>query len=240
MDEVEYLKDSYIKEFETKVKKVKDKFVVLENTIFYPNSGGQPHDEGKIIRDSDEFKVVYVWKFDGEISHEVDKEGLKEGDEVKLVLDWERRYKLMRSHTAAHLVSAIFHNEAGAKITGNQLNLDKTRIDFSLDEFDKEKIIEYIEKCNEYIEKDLKVTDSYMSREEVEKNPDLVKLAKGLPEGIKELRMLEIEGLDKQPDGGTHVKSLKEIGKIVFVKADNKGAKNRRVYFSLEDANNNC
>ncbi|MCD4666227.1 alanyl-tRNA editing protein [archaeon] len=240
MDEVEYLKDSYKKEFETKVKKVKDKFVVLENTIFYPNSGGQPHDEGKIIRDSDEFKVVYVGKFDGEISHEVDKEGLKEGDEVKLVLDWERRYKLMRSHTAAHLVSAIFHNEAGAKITGNQLNLDKTRIDFSLDEFDKEKIIEYIEKCNEYIEKDLKVTDSYMSREEVEKNPDLVKLAKGLPEGIKELRMLEIEGLDKQPDGGTHVKSLKEIGKIVFVKADNKGAKNRRVYFSLEDANNNC
>ena len=97
-----YMDESYMKEFDTIVKSVKDnKYVVLEDTIFYPTSGGQPNDTGKLIReDGEEFPVVYVGKFDGNISHEVSKEGLKEGDKVKCVIDWDRRYKHMRYHTA--------------------------------------------------------------------------------------------------------------------------------------------
>ena len=109
-----YMDDCYLKEFEAVVKNVtKGKFVVLDRTAFYPNSGGQPYDTGVMIRQSDkkQFIVVYVGKFDGEISHEVGEEGLQIGDKVIGKINWERRYKLMRSHTAAHVLSAIFHKE---------------------------------------------------------------------------------------------------------------------------------
>ncbi|MBN2111981.1 alanyl-tRNA editing protein [Candidatus Woesearchaeota archaeon] len=237
MAEALYMADCYLKEFDAKVVSVKDgKFVVLDKTAFYPASGGQAHDTGKLIRKSDnkEFKVVYVGKFSGEISHEIEGEGLQEGDEVHGVIDWERRYKLMRMHTASHVLSGVFQKEAGALITGNQLDTDKSRIDFSLENFDREKIDEYIRKSNDIIEKDLPIKIYKVPREEAEKDPSMVKLAKGLPEGIKELRIVEIETFDRQPDGGTHVKSTKEVGKIVFLKAKNQGANNRRVYFALE------
>ncbi|MCB9359600.1 alanyl-tRNA editing protein [Candidatus Woesearchaeota archaeon] len=232
-----YLDDSYIKEFETRVKTVKDgRFIVLDDTAFYPRSGGQPHDTGRITRKSDgkEFNVVFVGKFDGDISHEVQEPGLQEGDQVICSIDWERRYKLMRMHTSAHILCSVFHNEAGALITGNQLDIDKSRIDFSLEDFDKEKIIEYVNKANEIIQEDVPVEFTYITREEAEKQDGLSKLAKGLPEGIDELRVITIGKYDHQPDGGTHVNSTKEVGRIIFLKADNKGKTNRRAYYTLE------
>jgi len=232
-----YLDDSYLKEFDSKVVSVSDeKFVVLDQTAFYPNSGGQQNDTGKLIRKSDgkEFNVVFVGKFDGKVSHQVEPEGeLSQNDEVRGVIDWNRRYKLMRSHTAAHLVSAVFHKEAGALITGNQLTIDNIRIDFNLEEFDKDKIVSYVEKCNKIIKQDLKIKVYYMPREEAEQNPSLFKLAKSLPPSLKELRIVEIGDYDRQADGGTHVNSLKEIGALKFQKAKNKGKNNRRVYFEL-------
>ena len=235
MTELLYLNDSYLKEFEAVVESVKDgKFIVLDKTAFYPSSGGQPYDTGIIKKENDKFNVVYVGKFFGEISHEVDKPGLKEGDKVNCIIDWERRYKLMRMHTAAHLLSAIFHRKESALITGNQLNVDKSRIDFSSEDFNKEKIISYIEEANKEIERDLPITISYMQRKQALSQPNLAKLEKGLPKGIKKLRIISIGDIDKQADGGTHIKSLKEIGKIIFLKAENKGKKNRRVYFSVE------
>ena len=236
-----YMDDCYLKEFDAKVVSVSEgKFVVLDQTAFYPKGGGQQNDTGKLVRKSDgkEFKVVFCGKFSGEISHEIeptDGEWLKEGDDVHGVLDWERRHKLMRMHTASHIMSGFFQKEGGALITGNQLDVDKSRIDFSLENFDREKIDEYIKKSNEMVEKDVPIKIYTLPREEVEKNPQMVKLAKGLPSGITELRIVEIEGFDSQPDGGTHVKSTKEVGKIVFLKAKNQGANNRRVYFTLED-----
>ncbi len=241
MAEALYMDDCYLKEFDANVASVKDgKFVVLDKTAFYPASGGQAHDTGKFIRksDSQEFKVVFCGKFSGEISHEIEPvEGkeLKEGDEIKGFIDWDRRYMLMRMHTAAHILSAVFHKEAGALITGNQLDIGKTRIDFSLETFDREKIDEYIKKSNEIVEKDIPIKIYKIPREEAEKDPSMVKLAKGLPPGISEIRIVEIEGFDRQPDGGTHVNSTKEVGKIVFLKAKNQGKANRRVYFKLED-----
>jgi len=233
--QLKYLDDSYCKEFETEVESVKDsKFVVLKETYFYPDGGGQPFDTGTLVKDSEEFPVVFVGKFDGKVSHEVGKEGLKEGDKVKGILDWDRRYKLMRYHTAAHIISGVLFYEAGAKITGNQLNVDKGRIDFDLENFDRELLANYFQKANELVEKDLPIKVYSMSREEAEQNPSLFKLAKGLPESLKEFRIVEIETFDRQADGGTHVKSLKEVGKIEMVKAENKGKNNRRVYFKID------
>lgn len=241
MAEALYLKDSYLKEFEATVKEAggegekEGMFIVLDKTAFYPKSGGQPWDEGVISKDGKEFRVVFVGKFNGEISHEVDRAGLNAGDKVRCSIDWNRRQRLMRMHTAAHIISAVLYRQAGALITGNQLGIEKSRIDFSLEDFDRERLKDYIEKSNEAVRNDIEVRVSEMKREDVEQDSELVKLAKGLPPGIKVLRMVELVGLDKQPDGGTHVKSTGEVGRIEFLKAENKGKKNRRLYFTLKD-----
>jgi len=229
-----YLEDSYLKECDAMVMSVKeDKYVVLDQTIFYPKGGGQPWDTGKIIRGTDEFNVVYVGKFGGEISHEVDKPGLKEGDKVHCVLDWDRRYKLMRSHTAAHILAAILCRETGALITGNELATDRTRFDFNLENFDRDAFQTYVAMTNKVLMQDIQVKCYNLPREEALKIPGLVKLAEAAPPDIPILRIVEIEDVDKQADGGTHVKNLKEVGQIKFVKAENKGRNNRRVYFDL-------
>ena len=131
-----FLEDSYLKKCDATVVAVSDgKYIVLDQTVFYPKGGGQPHDTGKIIHENNVFNTIYVGKFKGSISHEVDKVGLNNGDKVHCILDWKRRYKLMRNHTAAHTLAAILEKETGALITGNQLEEDKVRFDFNLDLF---------------------------------------------------------------------------------------------------------
>jgi len=229
-----YLEDSYLKECDATVVSVKNgKYVVLDQTIFYPKGGGQPWDTGKIIRGNETFNVVYVGKFSGEISHEVDHPGLKVGDKVHCVLDWDRRYRLMRSHTAAHLFASLLCNGTGVLVTGNELGLDKIRFDFSLENLDRELIREYVEKANELIKKNIPVKTYWLPREEALKIPGVIKMAEAFPPDIPELRIVEIVGVDKQADGGTHVRNLKEIGQIEFMKAVNKGRNNKRVYFRI-------
>ena len=230
-----YMNDSYLEEFEASVESIKDdKFIVLDKTAFYPTGGGQPNDTGIMICNGEEYPVVYVGKFSGMISHEVAKPGLKVDDKVTGKINWERRYKFMRMHTAAHLLISIFNRESNVLITGNQIDEDKTRIDFNMENFDREKILKYIEEANKTIEQDLPVKVSYMPREEAMKVPGIVKLATALPPSVETLRLVEIPGVDLQADGGTHVKTLKEIGKIEFVKAENKGKDNRRVYYTVK------
>ena len=235
MTDALYMNDSYLKEWDAKILKVTDgKFIVLDKTAFYPKSGGQPWDEGTITRNGDKFKVVYVGKFSGEISHEVDKPGLNEGDIVSCQIDWERRYKFMRFHTACHLISNLLYREANAKITGNQIEIDKSRMDFSMEDYSPEKLQAFVNEANEIIQQDLPVTISYMSREEVMIKPELARLAVGLPKDLQEFRIVRIGDIDEQVDGGTHINHLKEIGKIELIKTVNKGAMNRRLYFILD------
>ena len=198
-------------------------------------AGGVAYDKGVFLRNGEEFPVIYTGKFEGKISHEVSKPGLKEGDKITGKIDWSRRYKLMRLHTTAHLLSAIFHTKANAKITGGQIDIEKSRIDFSLENFDREKIQEYSSIANELIKKDMPVKIYYKNREEAMKIPGIIKLANALPPDVETLRIVEIEGVDIQADGGCHVKSLKEIGEIEILKAENKGKDNRRVYYTVKN-----
>lgn len=247
-----YMEDSYLKEFQATVKSVKDgKFIVLDKTAFYPKGGGQPCDTGKMVRESDraEFRVVYTGKFSGQISHEVEnpKKGksqtgsdsnsppaLKEGDKVKCTIDWDRRYRLMRMHTAAHILFGVIRKETGARITGNQLDVDRSRIDFDLEDFDKDRMRDFIDKSNQIVDRDLPVKIYFMPRDEALKKPELFSLRDVLPPNVKELRIMEIKGFDLSADGGTHVKSTKEVGHLKYLNAKNKGKDRRRVYFTLE------
>ena len=236
-EDVLYLHDCYLKEWDAVVKAVdKGKYIVLDKTAFYPNAGGQPYDTGVMVKDGTAYKVVYVGKFGDNISHEVDKEGLKVGDKVHCTLDWDRRYKLMRMHTAAHILSRVIYDDVGANTSGNQLELDKSRIDFTLDEFDRDKISEWFEKSNEIIKGNRPVKTTLMPRQEAFEIPDLIRTAKNLiPESVKTIRIVDIKDLDTQACGGTHLKSTGEIKGLEFIKAENKGKNNRRIYFKLVD-----
>lgn len=230
-----YWQDSYLRSFEAKVEGVKDgKYVVLDRTAFYPVSGGQPHDTGTMASGGQQYNVVFAGKFSGKISHEVDRQGLQEGDTVQCEIDWDRRHMLMRMHTAAHIIIQVLHEEAGALGTGNQLDTDKSRIDFSLDDYNPEMLERAVSRANEVVQEDLPVRAEFMSREEAEKIPGLSKLAMGLPDGMREVRVVSIGDFDVQADGGTHVKSTKEIGKIVFLDTKNKGKGRKRLYYTLE------
>jgi misacylated tRNA(Ala) deacylase len=234
MTEALFLVDSYLKESPATVVSVKDgRYVRLDQTIFYPRVGGQPHDTGKIIKGNKVYNVVYVDKFSGEISHEVDHAGLQAGDDVSCVLNWERRYKLMRSHTAAHVLAALLNKGTGALITGNQLEEDHVRFDFSLEKFDRGLLETYLAKANKLFGTYVPVKWYELPREEAMKISGVVKMAAAFPPDLPTLRIVEIVGVDRQADGGTHVRNLREIGKVELVKTENKGKNNRRIYFKL-------
>ena len=230
-----YDSDPYGREFDASVESVKDgKYVVLSDTCFYPQGGGQPCDTGVLVKDGVEYPVVFVGKFDGKVSHEVSQPGLSVGDIVHGVLDWNRRHTLMRMHTAAHILSAVVHAETGAEITGNQLGVDTSRVDFSLESFDREKMVEYEAKANELIGRALPVRVEVLPRLEAEAIPSVFRLAKGFPAEITVIRVVRVGSVDAQACGGTHVRNLSEIGKLKLAGAENKGKSNRRIYYSLE------
>ena len=231
-----YLEDSYLKECDATVISSKDnKFITLDQTVFYPRGGGQPYDTARIVRESEEFNVLSIQKSSGEIFHETDRPGLNPSEEVHCILDWDRRYKLMRSHTAAHVLAMLLSQKTGALITGNQLETDQTRFDFNLENFDRDVFLSCIADANDLFKQDIPVRWYELPREEALKIPTITRLANVLPPNIPLLRIVEIVGYDKQADGGTHVKTLREVGRIEFLKAENKGKNNRRVYCRLSD-----
>jgi misacylated tRNA(Ala) deacylase len=230
-----YLEDSYIKEFSAKVLSIEEgRFIVLDTTAFYPLGGGQPNDTGFLKRNDEEFNVISTTKKNDLVIHEVDKEGLNLGDEVEGLIDWSRRYNHMKSHTAAHVLSTVINRETGALITGNQLYENKFRVDFDLENFDKELFLKLIDIANNELESHRVVKTYYLPRLEALKIPGMVKLAGTLPPEVENLRIVEIEGLDIQADGGTHVKNTSEIGKLKFDGAENKGKGRKRVTIVLE------
>lgn len=233
MTELLYLHDSYTKESDATVVKAEGKRIVLDKTCFYPGGGGQPRDKGPIEKEGEKFEIINAKKEGNDVVLEVDKEGLSSGDNVHVTIDWDYRYKLMRMHTAAHIIDAVLYKEANALCTGNQLGAEKSRIDFSLEVLDMDKMKKYFEEANELAKRGIEVKIYFMKREEALKIPGIVKLAAVMPPAVEELRIVEIPGIDIQADGGTQVKNTKEIGTIELLSVENKGKSNRRVYFRL-------
>ncbi len=229
-----FLEDSYRKGCTARIVSMEGgRWVELDETIFYPRGGGQPCDLGELIKEGDAFKLVDVFKRNGRIMHEVEREGLVERDNVQCMLDWDRRYALMRMHTAAHVLSSIMDRELGLKITGNQLDAHKSRFDFNMEGFDRERLENSVDQANRILKQNIDVKVYDLPKEEAMRIPGVVKLASSLPPDIPRLRIVEIPGVDIQADGGTHVRNLSEVGRIIILKLENKGKNNRRVYFTL-------
>lgn len=211
-----------------------DGAIELDSTYFYATSGGQPNDTGVLKRNDEEFRVTDVKKRDGHIVHTVEKAGLEVGDAVRCVIDRERRERLRRMHTATHVLCAVIERNEQTAVTGNQIGTDRTRIDFNLEHIDTERLKGYVDEANRIIAARPAVRKYVTTREELMKNPQLVKLAAGFPADVHEVHMVEIEGIDVQPCGGTHVDSFDEVGTLRFEKAESKGKNNRRVYFTMD------
>ena len=234
-----YLCDSYRKEFEAKIQKVNGNEVTLEQTIFHPLTGGVAYDTGYLQSDSIKHAVlrVEIDRQTKEITHVVeDAYGLKSSNPVKGMITWERRYNLMRLHTAAHLIAAVMYRDHDARITGGQVDPEMAKLDFNLPKTDREIFEDVMAKANTEVEKQTPLKIYFLNREEALKIPGVVKLAERMPPDAKVLRIVEIPGIDLQADGGPHVNNTGEVGEIDLVKIENKGKTQRRVYFTTKPA----
>lgn len=225
-----FWEDMYIREFDAIVIGIKENGLILDQTAFNPRGGGLVSDIGYIGKG----RVLEVVKEGDTILHMIENlSNFSIGRPVHCILDWERRYRIMKMHTTAHILSAIIHNETGALITGNQIRPDESRIDFSLEQFDKDKLIYYVNKVNVIAKIGIEVETYFMKREEALKVPGFVKLANATPPEIDVLRIVKIGDIDSQADGGVHVKNTAEIGNVIPLRAENKGKANKRIYYTI-------
>ena len=224
----------YTKEIETRIKEIniENKTVELENTIFYGKSGGQPGDIGKIIAGDQEIEVSDTIKADGSIKNILENlNGLSKNQNIIARINWDKRYKYMRMHSALHLMCASIP----LGVTGGQIGYDKSRLDFN--DPDKEiKKEELQERINTLTKEDHEITYEYIDSQILKSQPELVRTMSVKPPNIEgKLRFVKIGNVDFQPCGGTHVRSTKEVGKITIGKIENKGRMNRRVNISIND-----
>jgi len=232
-----YLFDSYMKEFEAKIQRVDGNEVVLDQTAFHPLTGGVAFDIG-YLQDRDVTGAVLrveINRETKEITHVLDDAtAFKSGDTVKGAITWERRYRLMRLHTAAHLIAAVMYRDYDARITGGQVDPDQAKLDFNLPRTDREIFEDAVVKANMEVQKKTQLKIYFLNRDEALKIPGVVKLAERMPPDVKELRIVEIPGIDLQADGGPHVNNTAEIGEISLLKVENKGKTQRRLYFTVK------
>jgi misacylated tRNA(Ala) deacylase len=226
--------NAYTKEIETRIKEINEenKTIELEDTIFYGKSGGQPGDEGEIIADDQKVEVNDTIKTDGSIKNILENiNGLSKNQKIIAKVNWNKRYKYMRMHSALHLMCASIP----LGVTGGQIGYEKSRLDFN--DPDKEiKKEELQEKINALMEEDHEITYEYIDSKILESQPELVRTMSVKPPKIDgKLRFVKIGSVDFQPCGGTHVRSTREIGKITIGKIENKGRMNRRINILISD-----
>jgi len=222
-----------------RVTRVEGERVFLDATAFHPRpSGGLDADTGVLVGpDGAEYRVVdTVLAEDGDVAHVAPGHGLRPGDVVVGRIDWERRYRMMKLHTASHILASILYKEYGALVTGGHISSDYARDDFSIEDLAWKKIIEEaVSEVNTVIRKCIEVKIYWVPREEALKIEGLVKLAERAPPATDKIRVVEIPGVDIQADGGPHVRNTCEIGGIRIVKMESKGRKRRRVYYTLAE-----
>ena len=239
MTELLYHADSYLKEFSAEVIKVlpEQNAILLDRTAFFPGGGGQVFDKGQImVKDtqaglkrakSSLIGILHILE-DGQPLPGV-------GTQITGILDWDRRYKVMRTHTAMHILCGVIFRDYGALVTGGDMEPLKGRMDFEFESMTKD-LVESIEVAvNKEVQEKRSVCTEVLPREEAFKIPDLIRTKINLlPDHIKEVRTVEIVGLDLQADGGTHVRNTQEVGRIHVVDYKSKGKINKRIYINLE------
>mgnify|MGYP001813200574 CR=1 FL=1 len=231
-----YQTDSYLREFEATVTAVDGQSVALDRTAFYPGGGGQPCDLGTLAWVDGSAEVAKVRRQGGRLWHTLEGDVPPDGIAVHGTLDWERRYRLMRTHTALHVLCGIVWRDYGASVTGGNMQPLKGRMDFEFETMRKELVAEIEATVNAEIEKGHPVRVAILPREEAFQIPDLIRTKINLlPPQIKEVRTVELVGLDLQADGGTHVANTDEVGTVRIADYKSKGAINKRIYLELED-----
>jgi misacylated tRNA(Ala) deacylase len=239
MTELIYLSDSYIQSFDATVTGVDEENhgILLDQTAFYPGGGGQPADSGILTISGTTYPIKQARKIGGKIVHQFE-EGLPfpgVGAAVQGQINWDHRYALMRTHTAMHILCGVIFRDYGASVTGGNMEPLKGRMDFEFETMQRELVDEINHAINAEVVNAHPVRTQILPREEAFKIPDLIRTKINLlPEGIQEVRVVEIEGLDLQADGGTHVRNTVEVGQIRVVDYMSKGKINKRIYVELD------
>ena len=235
MTEELFLKDAYLRKFEAGVVEPSGREVILDRTAFYPGGGGQPPDKGTLGVGPVRASVVDVRREGREVVHVLDNPIPDTVRNFRGELDWERRHAHMRHHTALHVLSGVIWKNFGAKVTGGQMRADRARMDFSFPKEWTTDVVGEIERLtNKALSEGRPVKAYELPREEALKNPDLIRTQVNLvPERVRVIRIVEIEGLDTQADGGTHVANTSEVGQIEITGHKSKGRHNKRVEFVL-------
>jgi Ser-tRNA(Ala) deacylase AlaX len=237
MTERLYYQDVYAREFEAEIVAVGPDGLTLafDRSAFYPGGGGQPCDLGLIIIDGEPYNVTEVYASDGTVWHKLDRavpDDFK-GRPIKASLDWERRYKHMRHHTALHLLNGVAYNAFGALVSGGQVYADRARMDLTLEDLSQERV-EYLEReSNAAIQKALNVQPRLLTQAEAAEMPELVRTLNAMPPQSEKMRIVEVVGLDRQFCGGTHVASASEIGLLKIIGTRSKGKQNKRIEIGL-------
>ena len=235
MAEELFLKDSSLREFEARVVERSGREVILDRTAFYPGGGGQPPDKGTLGTGPISANVVDARREMSEIVHVLDNSIPDTVENLRGELDWERRHAHMRHHTALHVLSGVIWKNFGAKVTGGQMRTDRARMDFSFPGEWTAGVVGEIERLtNEALASARPVKVYRLPREEALRNPDLIRTQVNLvPERVRVIRIVEIEGLDTQADGGTHVANTREVGQMEITGHKSKGRQNKRIEFVL-------
>ncbi len=233
-----YQTDCYLREFAATVTLVdaEQNAIALDQTAFYPGGGGQPSDTGTLTADGQTWSVRQVKKQGADVWHFVDSDPPAVGTRVSGAIDWDRRYKLMRTHSALHILCGVIWRDYGASVTGGNMQPGEARMDFEFERMQKELVTEIEDRINVEVEAGRPIKIAILPREEAFQIPDLIRTKINLlPAGITEVRTVEIEGLDLQADGGTHVANTSEIGRIKIVDYKSKGRINKRLMIELEN-----
>jgi misacylated tRNA(Ala) deacylase len=231
--ELLYLRDAYQREFDARVLSVRDDQVALDRTALYPTGGGQPHDTGTLT----DSRVVDVRKEGDLVWHRLDGAVPGAGEEVHGTVDWGRRHALMRTHTALHVLCGVIWNEWGKAVTGGNMEPLEARMDFEFDPLPEGFGPRVEELVNRELAAGRPIEVSFLSRDQALGDADLIRTKVNLiPESVREIRVVDIVGLDKQADGGTHVRSTADVGRIQVVKTESKGKGNKRIRIKVLDS----
>jgi misacylated tRNA(Ala) deacylase len=237
-----YQTDSYLKRFEARILAAEGNALALDCTAFFPGGGGQMADRGALVVDGRRLTVAGLRKQDDVVWHEIDSASLASGalpavgHAVQGELDWPFRYRMMRTHTAVHTLTAIIFRNYGAQVTGGQMYPDRARMDFAMETFSAELARDIAADVNQALAEDHPVKVYFLPRERALAIPDLIRTKINLlPPQISTIRIIEIVGVDMQADGGTHVRNSREVGAIRVLKTENKGRINKRMEVALVD-----